>query len=258
MIQTVHEIQDPFDVKTPLGYGVAMFLFTGSINSNPSFLCKFYDTGELRVVDMRDCLAYGNPSAGEKLEPNTHKEFIKWAENFFVDVEWTDAIKKRLKFMINALDTRVVFKEGPPKLIVKHVTKFVRISEIPQDVPKQRLDEIAEKVCTLYGINLEDLKGKSRRKLFVDARFEFCMAARHSEHTLTDIGRYLNRDHTTVMHHLHQRNSGETGQDGEGKQDHGRSVGTPVESGFQSEIRRGEEAHQPAAEKLTNYASLLL
>jgi hypothetical protein len=72
MIQTVHEITDPFDVTTPLGYGVAMFMFTGSIHSNPSFMVKFYDTGELRVVDMRDIKAYGNPSAGEKLEPKTN------------------------------------------------------------------------------------------------------------------------------------------------------------------------------------------
>ena len=78
MIQTVHEITDPFDVQTPLGYGVAMFLFVGSIHSNPSFLCKLYDTGELRVVDMRDIRVYGNPSAGEKLEPKSVEKSNDW------------------------------------------------------------------------------------------------------------------------------------------------------------------------------------
>ena len=74
MQQVCHEVMDPFDVETPLGYGVAIFLFMGSIHSNPSFMVKYYDTGELRVVDMRDCKAYGNPSAGEKLSPLKDKK----------------------------------------------------------------------------------------------------------------------------------------------------------------------------------------
>jgi hypothetical protein len=69
MNQTMLELNDPFDVETPLGYGVAIVMFAGSIHSNPSFLVKYYDTGELRVVDMRDIKVYGNPSAGEKLTP---------------------------------------------------------------------------------------------------------------------------------------------------------------------------------------------
>ena len=74
MQQVCHEIMDPFDVETPLGYGVAVFLFMGSINSNPSFMVKYYNTGELRVVDMRDVKVYGNPSAGEKLSPSKDKK----------------------------------------------------------------------------------------------------------------------------------------------------------------------------------------
>ena len=67
--QTMLELNDPFDVETPLGYGVAMVLFSGSINSNPSFLVRIYGTGELRVVDMRDVKVYGNPSSGDTLVP---------------------------------------------------------------------------------------------------------------------------------------------------------------------------------------------
>ena len=67
MIQTIHEVTDQFDVETPLGYGVVLFLFSGSIHSNPSFMVRLYDSGELRVVDMRDLRVYGNPTAGEKL-----------------------------------------------------------------------------------------------------------------------------------------------------------------------------------------------
>lgn len=68
-IQVCHEILNPFDVETPLGYGVALFLIMGSIHSNPQFIVRFYETGLVRTVDQNDILIYGNPTAGEKLKP---------------------------------------------------------------------------------------------------------------------------------------------------------------------------------------------
>ena len=70
IVQTVHEILNPFDVEVrDLGYGVALFLITGSIHSNPQFIVRFYHTGELRTVDQNDLRVYGNPTAGESLKP---------------------------------------------------------------------------------------------------------------------------------------------------------------------------------------------
>lgn len=69
IVQTIHEILNPFDVKTPLGYGVALFMIAGSIHSNPQFVVKMYDTGILRTIDQNDIKVYGNPSNGEKLNP---------------------------------------------------------------------------------------------------------------------------------------------------------------------------------------------
>ena len=73
IVQTVHEILNPFDVDVKdLGYGVALFLITGSIHSNPQFIVRFYNTGILRTVDQNDLRVYGNPSAGESLKPIEH------------------------------------------------------------------------------------------------------------------------------------------------------------------------------------------
>ena len=69
IVQTIHEILNPFDVQTPLGYGVALFMIAGSIHSNPQFVVKMYDTGILRTIDQNDIQVYGNPSNGEKLTP---------------------------------------------------------------------------------------------------------------------------------------------------------------------------------------------
>ena len=72
IVQTVHEILNPFDVEVrELGYGVALFLITGSIHSNPQFIVRFYHTGELRTVDQNDLRVYGNPTTGESLKPKT-------------------------------------------------------------------------------------------------------------------------------------------------------------------------------------------
>lgn len=62
MTQIIHEIADPFDVTTPLGPGVAIFLIAGSINANPQFIIRLYETGNLRVVDMVDLKMASNPS----------------------------------------------------------------------------------------------------------------------------------------------------------------------------------------------------
>jgi len=67
--QTIHEIFNPFDVETPLGYGVALFFISGSIHSNPQFVIKFYNTGIVRTVDQNDIKIFGNPTSGEKINP---------------------------------------------------------------------------------------------------------------------------------------------------------------------------------------------
>ena len=70
-VQTIHEIVNPFDVDTPLGYGVALFMIAGSIHSNPQFIVRFYETGLVRTVDQNDIKIYGNPTAGEPLKPKS-------------------------------------------------------------------------------------------------------------------------------------------------------------------------------------------
>ena len=76
--QTIHEIHNPFDVYVKkLGHGLAMFVFAGSVTSNPQFIVKFYDTGELRTIDQNDLRLYGNPSAGESLIPDIPSDWKK-------------------------------------------------------------------------------------------------------------------------------------------------------------------------------------
>jgi chromosomal replication initiator protein len=60
-------------------------------------------------------------------------------------------------------------------------------------------------VARFYGINSDDLKGKSRHKQIVVPRQIAMFLLREDAHLSTpDIGRLLNRDHTTVLHALKQ------------------------------------------------------
>ncbi|MBV9582819.1 MAG: chromosomal replication initiator protein DnaA [Chloroflexi bacterium] len=60
-------------------------------------------------------------------------------------------------------------------------------------------------VGRFYGVNADDLKGKSRHKQIVEPRQMAMFLLREDAHLSSpDIGRLLNRDHTTVLHALKQ------------------------------------------------------
>lgn len=78
MIQTIHEIENPFDVYVrELGHAMCLFLISGSVSSNPQFIVRIYHSGDIRTVDQNDVKMYGNPTAGEKLVPEIPKEWEK-------------------------------------------------------------------------------------------------------------------------------------------------------------------------------------
>lgn len=76
IVQSMHEVVNPFDVYVRgLGEGLVRFIFPGSTSSNPQYLVRLYGSGFHRVVDMRDIIEYGNPSAGEPLVPPIPEEW---------------------------------------------------------------------------------------------------------------------------------------------------------------------------------------
>ncbi len=71
------------------------------------------------------------------------------------------------------------------------------------DVQKHiSMETIFAKVCKFLKIDQEEMKGKARFRELVDARHIFCYLAYHSisEHTLKEIGNFINKDHATVLH----------------------------------------------------------
>jgi hypothetical protein len=44
-------------------------MISGSIHSNPQFIIRLYNSGDIRTIDQNDIKIYGNPTTGEPLTP---------------------------------------------------------------------------------------------------------------------------------------------------------------------------------------------
>ncbi len=60
---------------------------------------------------------------------------------------------------------------------------------------------VCELVCSQYGVSLEELGSRSRRReISVPRQVAMYLARKHTEDSLVDIGRIFNRNHATVLH----------------------------------------------------------
>ena len=68
----------------------------------------------------------------------------------------------------------------------------------PREKNLAEIDAIAE----LYGYTLEDILGKSKLKALVAVRRKCVVWLRGKGYSTTEIGRIMNRDHSTIVHSL--------------------------------------------------------
>lgn len=68
--------------------------------------------------------------------------------------------------------------------------------------PRQRnLNDIAE-IAEAHRLTLEDILGKSRHKYLVSVRRKCVVMLREKGYSTTEIGRIMQRDHSTIVHAL--------------------------------------------------------
>jgi hypothetical protein len=79
----------------------------------------------------------------------------------------------------------------------------VRAYRVGGFVSPEMLQTNAEDICNIYGISMDNLKGKERYHTYVMARVHFCRHMRliHNASFKT-LGKFLNRDHTTIIHYF--------------------------------------------------------
>jgi hypothetical protein len=69
----------------------------------------------------------------------------------------------------------------------------------------KRCHAILKLVAEVTETNPKDIKSRVRLRQLVDARRMFCVLARKTLHMpLKDIGRFIKRDHSSVLHYWHQ------------------------------------------------------
>ena len=64
-------------------------------------------------------------------------------------------------------------------------------------------DKIIQTVCKIWSTSLDDVCGKSRKQDVVYTRMTIAyFLRRHTILSTTEIGRLINRDHSTIIHYL--------------------------------------------------------
>lgn len=87
------------------------------------------------------------------------------------------------------------------KLAERVVKRSVKVDDTPLT-----MDDIMDKVATVYGIEVEAITGKNRQKDIVEARMAVAfLTQKHTKMTVKRIGKLLgNRNHSTILHSCSQ------------------------------------------------------
>ena len=67
---------------------------------------------------------------------------------------------------------------------------------------RDTMRDIAFRICDEEGLSISELIGRSQERRLAWPRQRFCFEARALGKTLPQIGRFINRDHTTVIYSI--------------------------------------------------------
>jgi chromosomal replication initiation ATPase DnaA len=76
----------------------------------------------------------------------------------------------------------------------------------------QRLYNLAALAAYRAHFTVEDFQGPERHRPIAWARQDFMLSAERAGYSLSEIGRFLNRDHTTVLHGIRAAKKREAAQ----------------------------------------------
>lgn len=88
------------------------------------------------------------------------------------------------------------------KQVVYVKEKVIVTQLIKREIPKQSLRKWAELYYKQTDTSYEQINNRSRKIEVCRVRNEFCKEAYHKGYTASEIGRYLKRDHTTILHNI--------------------------------------------------------
>lgn len=111
---------------------------------------------------------------------------------------YVEYLKERRQ--VRYLETKVELIEGNYQKEIERLKTMI-INPIHKMNKNKELLEILQKVCDASGIMPHDILSKTRKREVVIARQLFCyLTMTYYNYTLVQVGRFLSRDHSTVIH----------------------------------------------------------
>jgi chromosomal replication initiation ATPase DnaA len=123
----------------------------------------------------------------------TPEEALKEIKDYF-NLELLPYSRQRLFSILEMLDK------------TKTITKIKKVyvysdNEVQHQENRLDLVEEAQRIAHMYDTSLHEMKGRRRFVNIVSARAHFCRYAKlNSDISLSELGRFLRRDHTSIMH----------------------------------------------------------
>ena len=110
-----------------------------------------------------------------------------------------DQLKERAMHYLTQDEITILKNFCTIKKYLKDLKTPIHLNSI---VREGGLMDMALKVCIYYGITFDEFVSPRRDKYLVDARTDFCHLAKETTRFgCNQIGRFINRDHTSVLHH---------------------------------------------------------
>ena len=101
---------------------------------------------------------------------------------------------------VRYLENKVEVSERNYEKEIQRLKEMI-INPIHKMNKNKELTEILQKVCDASGIMPHDIISKNRKREIVIARQLFCyITIKYFNYTLKNVGNFLNRDHSTVIH----------------------------------------------------------
>ncbi len=126
------------------------------------------------------------------------------ALNIWLSKDVIDLLASRLKLDVRQMESALKCLRAKSELVgAKPDMESARdvINTLVAPSSAVTSDRIMQMVCTYYKIDVEMLKSKSRKKVYGDPRSIYSYLCRkHSGETLEEIGKGINRSHSTVVY----------------------------------------------------------
>ena len=118
-----------------------------------------------------------------------------------------DHTKNRIKYLLESMDCFATENiEIKQQVVIKEniKTNIVKRRYIHKKSNVKPIEEFAKYYCYKRRMSQDILKTHSRKADIVDIRDKFCRVAYKVGYTTTEIGGYLNKHHTSIIHSLYK------------------------------------------------------